>query len=73
MNETEGKKPPYIKFCSANVNTHFITLFAALCLRQICEAPQQDFSAVRCSLVSLFTKLQGVEQTSFCDKHCSQK
>ena len=46
MKETEGKKPAYIEFASANVNTHFITLFAALCLRQICEAAQQDFSAI---------------------------
>jgi hypothetical protein len=46
MNETEGKKPAYIKFASANVNTHFITLFATPCLRQICEAAQQDFSAI---------------------------
>jgi hypothetical protein len=30
MNETEENKLPYIKFASANVNAHFITIFFLL-------------------------------------------
>jgi hypothetical protein len=42
-------------------------------LQEICEAALHDFSAIWCSLVSLFTELQGVEQLVSCYKYCLQR